>query len=417
MYPIKTKTKYDSSRLAASAMTYTTVYLGNYEAGNYEEGVGSHPGVDIVPVVPNDTVVSVLDGTVHFAGTNASNGNYVVVKHENAPSPEDLSQKTTLYSVYLHLSELSTSTGAKVAEGDVIGKTGNTGQSTGEHIHFQMDRNTAPFHPYWPFTYGEAQEAGLGFFDAVNRGLGLEKAEKYTINPLPYLDAVAALPKGSSVSPGTSSVPVETVSVAASVSTPTVSTTTMVSTTTVSTTTVSNGSSTGFSDVPDSHRYAQAVKFVKDQGIAGGSDGKFRPNDTVTRGEILKMAFNGSIRVLSTDTVQHFSDVPTDHPFFAYVNTAREQKAVGGYPDGTFRPNAPVTRSEALKIVLGVLGITPEAPSFQVFTDVESSAWYAAYANWAKSSDVLTDASPKFFPDAKATRAEVAGIIYAAKTS
>jgi hypothetical protein len=400
MYPIKTKTKYDPNNLAASANTYTTVYLGNYVAGDYGEGDGSHPGVDIVPMTTHDTVASVLDGVVKFAGTNASEGNYVVVRHDGAPHPDDASKTTTLFSCYLHLSELGVATGDTVKEGDPIGKTGNTGQSTGEHLHFQIDRAEALFHPYWPFTFGEAQEAGLGFFDAVNRGLGLEKARKFTVNPLVYLDSIAGK-TGATASSATASVPATTATVAASAG----------GGSTAATTTAS------FSDVPASSPYAAAIAFVKDHGIASGSNGMFRPNDTVTRGEILKMAFNASARSLSSDSTQHFSDVAPDNSFFAYVNTARESGAVGGYPDGTFRPNNPVTRAEALKIALGIMNIVPDSASFQVFNDVPTTAWVAPYANWAKTMDLFDDGSGNFRPDASATRAEVAGIIYAAKTA
>ncbi len=422
MYPLKTKTKYDPSNLAATGNLYTTVYLGNYEPGNFDEGAGSHPGVDIIPAAPHDAVVAVLDGTVHFAGTNAANGNYVVVKHPNAPDPSDPSKTTTLYSVFLHLSEFSVTAGQAVKEGDALGKTGNTGQSTGEHLHFQIDTGDAPFHPYWPFTFGEANEAGLGFFEAVNRGFGIEKARQYTVNPLVYLDAVessgkkptvsaAALTESAAVPVKTVVAPIETVVVAARTETPSEPTVAKIDPATSPTL-----DSTGFSDVPASHPYAEAVKFVREQGIATGSGGKFRPNDTVTRGEILKMAFNGAVRALSSDSNQYFSDVPPSNEFFAYVNTARDMKAVSGYSDGTFRPNAPVTRAEALKIVLGIFGIIPEPAPLKVFSDV-GSEWYAPYAAWAKLAGIFDDGNGKFAPSSPASRAEVAAVIHACKSA
>lgn len=81
MYPLKIKAKYDSKNLAATWNIFTTVYLGNYVDGDYSEGDGSHPGVDIIPATPHDNVLACMPGLVHFAGTNASNGNYVVLKH------------------------------------------------------------------------------------------------------------------------------------------------------------------------------------------------------------------------------------------------------------------------------------------------------------------------------------------------
>lgn len=190
MYPLKTKAKYDANNLGATTDTYTTVYLGNYISGDYSEGHGSHPGVDIMPIMLNDIVFSCLDGVVQVAQNKATEGNYVVIKHDNVPDPINPNVKTTLYSCYLHLSEYSVTPGQLVSEGDVIGKTGNTGNSMGEHLHFQIDRAEAPFHPYWPFNFAEAKTANLGFFEAINNGLGIDNARKHTINPLIYLDQI-----------------------------------------------------------------------------------------------------------------------------------------------------------------------------------------------------------------------------------
>ncbi|MFA6090955.1 MAG: M23 family metallopeptidase, partial [Candidatus Gracilibacteria bacterium] len=119
--------KYTPGNLANTTSIYTTVYLGNYVFGDFSEGHGSHPGVDIMPITPNDTVFSCLDGVVQIAQSKATEGNYVVIKHDNVPDPSNLSAKTTLYSCYLHLSEYCVTPGQLVSEGDIIGKTGNTG--------------------------------------------------------------------------------------------------------------------------------------------------------------------------------------------------------------------------------------------------------------------------------------------------
>lgn len=90
MYPLKTKAKYDPSNLAATWTTFTTMYLGNYVSGDFEEDVGSHCGVDIVPMVKNDDVFAVLDGIVTFSDFKPADGNVVVIRHENVPNPDNL---------------------------------------------------------------------------------------------------------------------------------------------------------------------------------------------------------------------------------------------------------------------------------------------------------------------------------------
>jgi hypothetical protein len=358
-------------------------------------------------MAPNDPVHAVLDGTVTAAGVNASEGNFVVIKHENVLDPAT-GKRATYYSNYLHLAELAVVKGQSVKEGDVIGKTGNTGQSTGEHLHFQIDTGDAPFHPYWPFNFKDAQALGLGFMEAVNRGLGIENGEKYTVNPLVFLDRVGSSAASASVNTAPVTTPVTTPVAATATVTPVhvaATVTPAVATPIVTPAAhVTNGDDALFLDVPPTYPYALAVQFLKTEGIANGQGGRFFPNANVSRGEILKMAFNASDKKLSSDTKSYFSDVQAGNAFLQYVNTARELGTVGGYPDGTFRPNAPVTRVEGLKIVLGLLGVRPGTPNSSRFSDVKTTDWFFPHVVWADDNEVLESNGTSFNPNALLTR-------------
>lgn len=122
----------------------------------------------MIPMTVNDSVCAVLAGQVLVSQSNPSEGNYIVIRHDGVKN-NDTGKVGTYYSCYLHLSELSVVKDQIVAEGDIIGKTGSTGQSTGEHLHFQIDTAEAPFHPYWPFSFKEARDLNLGFMEAVNK--------------------------------------------------------------------------------------------------------------------------------------------------------------------------------------------------------------------------------------------------------
>ena len=52
-------------------------------------------------------------------------------------------------------------------------------------------------------------------------------------------------------------------------------------------------------------------------------------------------------------SAQSFKDVPASHPAYAAVEYLKSANIVSGYPDGTFQPNRPVNRAEALKLILG----------------------------------------------------------------
>ena len=88
-----------------------------------------HRGLDIA--ASHGTAIKAADGgTVSFAGWNGSYGNMIEIDHGNG-------YKTR----YAHCSKLLVSKGTKVAKGDHIANVGNTGRSTGAHLHLEVIKN------------------------------------------------------------------------------------------------------------------------------------------------------------------------------------------------------------------------------------------------------------------------------------
>lgn len=167
-------------------ITFSTPYMGDYKLDGIEYA-GSHLAIDIkipmktpIHAIGNGVVVKVADQTTGF-------GKHIVIKHENFPSFEDPNKKVTLYSSYNHLNETLVAEGQVVKKGELIAKSGQSGLASTPHLHFQIDNDSAPWHPFWPFTSQEAANAGVSFNDAVNTGLGKDKALKTTINPMLYV--------------------------------------------------------------------------------------------------------------------------------------------------------------------------------------------------------------------------------------
>jgi len=166
---------------------YSVGYMGSYATG--AQGDGSHPGIDIR--APEGTPVrSIANGIVSEVKHSSSGfGKVVVIRHPGVPDPTDLRTTTTLYSSYAHLSVIYVKKGIIVQKGEHIADTGRTGMSSGPHLHFQIDRSEAPWHPYWPFTSSEARSAGLSTVEAVNAGLKSNRGYQYTVNPMLYVQA------------------------------------------------------------------------------------------------------------------------------------------------------------------------------------------------------------------------------------
>jgi murein DD-endopeptidase MepM/ murein hydrolase activator NlpD len=161
-------------------ITYPIVYMGKYKF-DHKENTGSHPAIDI-KLAPKTPVYSIANGIViKSESLSYGYGQHIVIRHDKVP------EYGTLYSSYSHLSLRNVKIGDIVHKGDIIGKVGDTGNATTAHIHFQVDKSSAPFHPYWPFTTKDASASGYTFFTAVNAGFGKQNALKHTIHPFKFI--------------------------------------------------------------------------------------------------------------------------------------------------------------------------------------------------------------------------------------
>lgn len=94
-----------------------------------------HGGLDLA--APQGTeVYAARDGTVTEAGTSAVYGKYIIISHKGGWT-----------SLYGHLSSIDTKLYSEVKSGNLIGKVGSTGLSTGPHLHFELRQNGRPQDP------------------------------------------------------------------------------------------------------------------------------------------------------------------------------------------------------------------------------------------------------------------------------
>lgn len=86
-----------------------------------------HKGIDLSTYRQGDPVISTASGQVVTVGFDTGYGNYIIVKHNHG-----------FYTRYAHLSATRVQKGQMVNQGDVIGNVGNTGNSTGPHLHYEV---------------------------------------------------------------------------------------------------------------------------------------------------------------------------------------------------------------------------------------------------------------------------------------
>ncbi|MEK5495407.1 peptidoglycan DD-metalloendopeptidase family protein [Paenibacillus sp. FSL R7-0297] len=94
-----------------------------------------HSGIDIAGRI-GDPVYAAMEGVVTSADQLGARGKYIIIKHANG-----------LETWYMHLNGMVVSPGDKVSKGEQIGMLGNTGRSTGPHLHFQVVKQNKPVNP------------------------------------------------------------------------------------------------------------------------------------------------------------------------------------------------------------------------------------------------------------------------------
>ena len=161
--------------------------------------------------------------------------------------------------------------------------------------------------------------------------------------------------------------------------------------------TANSTQSNSLSDVTRGQWFNHAVSTLSSMGIVKGhNDGTFAPNAPITRAEFAAIAARFDDK--NTDTSSKFTDIAS-HWAKNEIGIAANKGWINGYPDSTFRPNQYITRAEAMTLVNRVLNRLPENSSDLLDSMIkwpdnsDASAWYYLAVQEATNSHAYSDKS------------------------
>lgn len=164
--------------------------------------------------------------------------------------------------------------------------------------------------------------------------------------------------------------------------------------------------STTFKDVPKTHSMYKHITSMKQKGIISGySDGTFRPNQGVTRKQVIAMASKAT-QLKPVRKGKEFKDVKKSDPNYKRVQLAYRAGIIDGKSNGKFGLNDKVTRAEMSKILVKTFKL--KLQKGYIFNDITKSNSYKDYAATLYAKGIISENKGKFEANKVVTRAEYA---------
>ena len=172
-----------------------------------------------------------------------------------------------------------------------------------------------------------------------------------------------------------------------------------------------------FNDLNKTQWYAEGIRFCLDNGLMNGmGEGKFEPNGTTTRAQLVAMLYRyvGSPKV---ENAPQFSDVAAGKWYTDAIGWAAANKVVNGVGDGKFDPNGTLTREQIAAILYRYVqqqgkGFVGSWMFLLNYPDADKVSGYADEAmHWMVMNQLINGVDGKLLPQGNATRAQVAVIL------
>lgn len=172
-----------------------------------------------------------------------------------------------------------------------------------------------------------------------------------------------------------------------------------------------------FTDVkPSSPHYTNIHQLSKRGVINGYANGLFKPEESVKRGQAAKMLAN--ILGLDTENVKNpnFTDISSDHPYYGAIAALAERGILNGFTDKTYRPNETLTRGQMAKIVAKAFDL-PTTSDDAPFTDIVNSPYKSNIATLYVHGVTKGKTATIFDASSAVTRGQLATFIVRAEAA
>ena len=143
-----------------------------------------------------------------------------------------------------------------------------------------------------------------------------------------------------------------------------------------------------FTDVFEDKWYAKYVSRLEGSIINGYPDGSFKPDGKITRAEFAAICvryFEDTVGEIEKEKIS-FTDLERSHWAYEYIQKAVKQKYIGGYPDRSVKPDENITRAEVVTVVNRMLEraadkdfVDKNLSSLASFTDLKDKSYWAYY--------------------------------------
>lgn len=169
-----------------------------------------------------------------------------------------------------------------------------------------------------------------------------------------------------------------------------------------------------FSDVPSTQPFNKEICGLKKKGVVNGyPDGSYGPNNNVTRGEMAKFVVKAFNMSPDTSNCENFSDV-MGNTFENEIKMLKCSGVVGGN-NGRYLPNDSITRGEAMKLIVKgaeFKGLKMDMTTTSGFSDVPMDHTFYNEIYKAYSNGIANGQNGNFFPERNITRGEMSKIVY-----